>query len=146
MSGFVQFSTGLPALFPIVEDCCRVQEDRDPNESAERFSIGHCFASQNLVLADGPALTFASWVSGTGPIAQDADIQSAIEFESPITNVVWDLDGLCTAVCDAGGTLHLVKQDGSILLSKQVLAGISFLSCCVADPPTYGQGVFFSLN
>lgn len=119
MASLTYYSSTLPSLFPIVEDRCHLVDD-SPSPSAGGPE-GYAISNRQIALAHGATLLFGSWEGDSG--LEEVSVEAAVDFDSPVTSVAWDSEGICTAVCDESGTLHLVKPDGSILLSKQVLAG-----------------------
>lgn len=128
------FLAFVPALFPIIESVGCFSIDTS-NSLTSRASEGEelvcCFGMSEGVIA----LTFGSslFLANRSFSPQDqnaiaevdirefASVQAEIEFEHKLSNISWDNFDNCLAVYDSGGTVHLLKIDGSIAFSKKIL-------------------------
>lgn len=125
MQNFTHFSCILPTLFPGIEELCA-------NEHEWKLHMENVSdASKEKLLAineDYFAIIFNTLlIFGKFPTAQsdfsDLEIISEVEFEEELNFVSWDIDGNCVSVSDVGGHIHLVKVDGTIILSKPLFSG-----------------------
>jgi hypothetical protein len=128
-SAFAHFSSSLSALFPILHALPSLQlEDSlvSLDSLGTTSSWGYIAYKQRLVIAQKTNLLFIglSEDENSSNIPIQAEVEAEVEFDHDILVATWDIHGACLAVCDVSGTLHLLSEDGTILLSKQVLKGM----------------------
>lgn len=98
-----------------IEECARIGIE----PSVKHNSIVRSSKSYQAVCS-GAALTI---FEGSATFAEDA-IKADLEFDAELLAACWDLSEGCVVVADAGGTLHIVTPDGTVLFSKKIVAGI----------------------
>ncbi|RYG68321.1 hypothetical protein EON64_05440 [archaeon] len=133
------FLTGVPALFPILENVgsfsvdtanvlsTRISEDDELvccygiSEKAVALTFGASLLLANRENAQHDQKTSVESDSSLHSTSEFASVQAEIEFEHALSSIAWDTLGNCLAVYDSGGTVHLLKRDGSIAFSKKIL-------------------------
>lgn len=97
-----------------IEECARIEiEPGVQHNSIVRSS------KKYQAVCSGVALTI---FDASGTYAEDT-IKADLEFDAELVAACWDLSEGCVVIADAGGTLHMVKPDGTVLFSKKIVAG-----------------------
>eukprot|EP00981_Chlorochromonas_danica_P007566 scaffold1794_cov162-Ochromonas_danica.AAC.2 len=142
MNALLYFSSTIPSLFPIIEDRYQIRNDSagiSQEEGNTTRGVGYCVLEGKIIYFINNTITFGDWDESPGGQVGEVRIEAEVEFDAVVTMAVWDQSGSVAAVSDANGSLHLVKKDGSILLSKQLLGGI-------ASPSVYLFSVFLAIT
>lgn len=119
---FSSFSSNLPTLFPGIEELSKLEYESRGNYSS-------CTDSY-LSLSDSCLAVTCNEVLFLGKLCEEEsnslsfDVSGEIEFDNALTLVEWDITKNLAAVCSVDGTIHLVKLDGTILLSKKLTRGM----------------------
>lgn len=138
MNALLYYSSTIPSLFPIVEDRYQVRNDsagisQEEEGNTARDAVGYCVLEGKIIYFINNTIAFGDWDESPGGRVGEVRIEAEVEFDAVVTMAVWDQSGSVAAVSDANGSLHLVKKDGSILLSKQLLGGIASPSVCLCS-------------
>jgi hypothetical protein len=137
MQNFTHFSCILPTLFPGIEELCSNED-----EWKSHSDIG----DEKLLAISGDyfaVILNTLLIFGRFPTVQndfsDLEILSEVEFEDKLNFVTWDTDGNCVAVSDVKGHIHLVKVDGTVMLSKPLSSGTKMYinALCFNNSSTY---------
>eukprot|EP01039_Chlorochromonas_danica_P001134 gene1134-1238_t len=131
MNALLYFSSTIPSLFPIIEDRYQIRNDSagiSQEEGNTTRGVGYCVLEGKIIYFINNTITFGDWDESPGGQVGEVRIEAEVEFDAVVTMAVWDQSGSVAAVSDANGSLHLVKKDGSILLSKQLLGGLALKS------------------
>lgn len=117
----------LSCLFPSIEEIHRFEYEgsgleRKVSNGLIPDSAGiTCYFEKFYAIAEGNALTIFELAEEDGE--SSSNIIAEIEFDNPLTLMQWDVSGQCLALSDDHGVIHLVKQSGTLLFSKQVFSG-----------------------
>lgn len=125
MQIFTHFSCILPTLFPGIEELSTNEHDwKSHMENVSDISKEKLLAisGENFAVILNTLLIFGRFPKVQNDFS-DLEILSEVEFEENLNFVTWDTDGNCVAVSDVKGHIHLVKVDGTVMLSKPLSSG-----------------------
>lgn len=134
---FSQTCFDLLSLFPSGDVALKLEISESANPSQV---IASHHSHENVIVNDNILL-----ITQEDEDNDTVEVTCEIEFDSAVIHVCWDGADNCLAAVDQDGTVHLVKKDGTILLSRAIgsndVMGICFFS--VPESSLQNLGIFY---